>query len=447
MHQLLGKKMRILIIDDEMVSRTKLELIMEYFGDCEALDSGDDALAVFYEAHQENDPFDLIMLDINLPGMDGIQLLSAIRQAEKELDIEQSRQAKILMTSSYRDKKRIIASVQSGCDDYIGKPFNLELIRYRLDKLGIKERTSSIGANESRTPAPRTTDQIYGEIVFLMNSSQTDLPSLPKIYIKYRELIARKASFDEIVDLLRNDIAISAELIRRSNSAYYKGFTANKSLEQALARMGYDASMQVVAELSIRKFFTMRTKKYRSLVENLWKHSISSAYAAEFLSKLLQLNLKGDPFLLGLLHDIGKLALLQIIADMERKGRFKGGIHPIMLVNILDDYHCQLGAKLLEKWRFADCYIHTALHHNSPDPTPKVGKQVEIEAGYVNEMKVTKFASQTANLMGYDILASGPTDIDQNDVAPVQPFYLKPECIAETQEQVSERMMDVQGLF
>jgi HD-like signal output (HDOD) protein/DNA-binding NarL/FixJ family response regulator len=439
--------MRILIIDDEMVSRTKLELIMEYFGDCTTLDHGGDALAVFYKAHQENNPFGLIMLDINLPGMDGIQLLSAIRQAEKELGIEKSRQAKILMTSSYRDKQRIVASVQSGCDDYIGKPFNLELIRYKLDKLGIRERTRSIGANGPRMSAPRTTDQIYGEIVFLLNSSQTDLPSLPKLYIRFRELIALKASFNEIVGLLRNDIAISAELIRRSNSAYYKGFVANKSLEQAVARMGYDASMQVVAELSIRKFFTMRTKKYRSLVENLWKHSISSAYAAEFLSKLMKLDLKGDPFLLGLLHDIGKLALLQIIADMERKGRFNDGIHPIMLINILDDYHCQLGAKLLEKWRFADCYIHTALHHNSPDPTRPAGGQAEIETDYANELQVTRFASQTANLMGYDILASGPADNDPQAVAPVQPFYLKPECLAETKEQITQRMMDVQSLF
>ena len=439
--------MRILIIDDEMVSRTKLELIMECFGDCETLERGDDALAVFHQAHRENAPFDLIMLDINLPGMDGIQLLSAFRQAEKELGLGKPQQAKILMTSSYRDKQRIIASVQSGCDDYIGKPFNLELIRYKLDKLGIKERNQLSGAKEPSTPAPTSTDQIYGEIIFLLNSSQTNLPSLPKLYIRFRELVARRANFNEIVGLLRNDIAISAELIRRSNSAYYKGFMANKSLEQAVARMGYNASMQVVAELSIRKFFTMRTKKYRSLVENLWKHSISSAYAAEFLAKLLKLDLKGDPFLLGLLHDIGKLALLQIIADMERKGRFNDGIHPIMLINILDDYHCQLGAKLLEKWRFADCYIHTALYHNSLDPTPQAGKRADIDPEYGDELKVTQLASQTANLMGYDILASDPADTELNEVAPNQHFYLRPESIAETKEQVAERMMDVQGLF
>ena len=150
---------------------------------------------------------------------------------------------------------------------------------------------------------------------------------------------------------------------------------------------------------------------------------------------------------MGLLHDIGKLVLLQIIADMESKGKFNGGIHPIMLVNILDDYHCQLGAKLLEKWKFAECYIHTALHHNNPEPTTRAGTQTETKADYSSELMVARFASQTANLMGYDILASGPADIDLSDVAPIQHLNLKPERIAETKEQVTERMLEVQDLF
>jgi putative nucleotidyltransferase with HDIG domain len=387
------------------------------------------------------------MLDINLPDMDGIKVLSTIRNTEKELNIDQSRKAKILMTSSYRNKDRIVASVQSGCDDYIGKPFDLNLIRTKLGKLGIKERTLPSGATDTSTAAPTTTGQIYSEVVFLLNQNQTNLPSLPKLYLRFRELIARKASFNEIVGLLKKDIAISAEIIRRSNSAYYKGFVTNKSLEQAVSRMGYDAIVQVVTELSIREFFTMKTEKYRTLIENLWKHSISCAYAAEFMAKLLRLKLKGDPFLMGLLHDIGKLALLQIIAGMERKGKFRDGIHPIMLVNILEDYHCQLGAKLLEKWRFAECYIHTAQHHNNSDSMPEAGSPAEKEAVYSKELTVVQFASQIVNLMGYDILASDPVDIDLNDVAAVQQLNLKPERITKTKEQVTERMKEVEDLF
>jgi len=430
-----------------MVSRTKLELIMENFGDCKTLEDGDDALGVFHRAHQEDDPFDLIMLDINLPGIDGIQLLSALRTAEKDLNISRPHQAKILMTSSYRDKERIVASIQSGCDDYIGKPFDPDLIHSKLDKLGFKAHDLTGSSSETGTTAPRTTDQIYGEVVSVMSKNQTTLPSLPKLYIKFREMIARQAHFNEIVSLLRNDIAITAELIRRSNSAYYKGLVTNTSLEQAVARMGYDATVQVVGELSIRKFFTMGTKKYRPLVDNLWKHSISCAYAAEFMSKYLKINFKGDPFLMGLLHDIGKLALLQILADMERRGKFKGGIHTIMLVNILDEYHCQLGAKLLEKWNFADCYVYTALHHNDPEMTAEDCTPVETQSVYDQESMVACLTSQTANIMGYDMLASGPVDIELDDVAPVRCFDLKPEKIAETKEKITERMVEVQNLF
>ncbi|MGA8181449.1 MAG: HDOD domain-containing protein, partial [Desulfobacterales bacterium] len=274
-----------------------------------------------------------------------------------------------------------------------------------------------------------------------------DLPSLPKIYLRFRELMARKATFNEIVGLLKKDIAIAAEIIRRSNSAYYKGFANNTTLEQAVARMGYDAVVQVVTELSFRKFFTMKMEKYRSLIENLWKHSISSAYAAEFIAKLLKFDLKVDPFLTALLHDIGKLALLQIIAGMERKGKFHDGIHPIMLVTILEDYHCQLGARLLEKWKFAEGYIYTTLHHNSPHPTTEDGAQAEKESAYWQELMVVKLASQLANWMGYDIVASGPADIDLNDVRPLEHFNLKPDRIADTREQVTERMQEVQVLF
>ena len=223
------EKMRILIVNDDMVSRTKLELIMDHFGDCKTAICGNDALAAFHEARRYDDPFNLIMLDINLPDIDGIQVLNVIRNTEKELNIEKARKAKILITTSCRDKDRIVASVRAGCDDYISKPFNLKLIRNKLRKLGIKERSHSTGVNETSTPPPVTTDQIYGEVVSMINRDKVKLPSLPKLYIRFLEMNARKAKFNEIVGLLRKDIAISSEIIRRSNSTYYKGLVTNKS--------------------------------------------------------------------------------------------------------------------------------------------------------------------------------------------------------------------------
>ena len=439
--------MRILIVDDDMVGRNKLELIMGHFGDCNQVNNGKDALAAFHEAHRHDDPFDLIMLDIYLPDMDGVQVLSTLRNTEKELNIDKERQAKILITTSCRDRNKIIACVQAGCDDYIGKPFNLNLIRNKLDKLGIKERSPSTGFEEISTPASTTTDQIYGEVLAMINEDQVKLPSLPKLYIRFLEMNARKAKFNDIFGLLRKDIAISAEIIRRSNTTYYKGLVNNNSLKEAVPRMGQEAIVQIVNELSTRKFFFMEKGKFCFLIENLWNHSISCAYAAEYISKLLKIDLTGDPFLVGLLHDIGKLALLQIIADLERKGKFNGVIDLIMLVTILEYYHCQMGAKLLDRWKFAECYTQTALNHNSSLSIPTANAQSEKQAAYSGELLVVKLANQIVNLMGYDILASGPAEIDLDDVEPVVGLDLKPGLIAKIATEVSERMAEVQDLL
>jgi two-component system chemotaxis response regulator CheY len=67
--------MKILIVDDEFVSRTKLKLIMKNYGQCEDVEHGKDAIAIFHHAHFINEPFNLIMLDINLPEMNGIMVL------------------------------------------------------------------------------------------------------------------------------------------------------------------------------------------------------------------------------------------------------------------------------------------------------------------------------------------------------------------------------------
>ena len=60
---------------------------------------------------------------------------------------------------------------------------------------------------------------------------------------------------------------------------------------------------------------------------------------------------------------------------------------------------------------------------------------------------VVQFASQLSNWMGYDILASEPADIDLSDILPLEHLNLKADRIADTREQVAERMQEIQVLF
>ena len=261
--------MKILVVDDEMVSRTKLKLIMENFGECEAVDNGKDAVARFQKAHQQGKPFGLIMLDIDMPEMDGLQALSEIVTAEIKLEVSKKHKAKILMVTSFTDKNRVIRCIQSGCDDYIAKPFDVNTIGKKLSKLGIRLRNIQPAKRVPKTSDTNNNAHFIDSIITAFEEKKITLPTLPRIHAKFRELIVTGAVSQRIADLLKKDVAIAAELIRMSNSAYYKGVMKNKSLAQAISRLYAAATEKAVAELSGREFVTMKTRKYRTLIEKI----------------------------------------------------------------------------------------------------------------------------------------------------------------------------------
>ncbi len=130
--------MKILIVDDELVSRKKMEKIMGNFGECEVAENGQWATAAFKTAYQSGTPFDLVTLDVEMPGKDGTEVLFELREIEEEFVVPRHLQAKVLMVTAHSDKDTVITSIQAGCDDYVVKPFNRETVVEKLNKLGFK---------------------------------------------------------------------------------------------------------------------------------------------------------------------------------------------------------------------------------------------------------------------------------------------------------------------
>nr|WP_320192353.1 response regulator [uncultured Desulfobacter sp.] len=127
--------MRILIADDEVVSRSKLQKIMSTFGDCVAVESGHDAVDAFKQAWAEWVPFDLVALDVLMPGMDGMDALLEIRRLEDTKGVVAKHRSKILMVTSQAQRDVVVTCLQAGCDEYIIKPFNLELVNQKISEL------------------------------------------------------------------------------------------------------------------------------------------------------------------------------------------------------------------------------------------------------------------------------------------------------------------------
>jgi len=81
----------------------------------------------------------LVTLDINMPDIDGFEVLLALRDFERVLEVEKVRQSIIIMVTAQSDKQNVFTCLKAGCDDYIVKPFNIKLIREKLEKFGIDE--------------------------------------------------------------------------------------------------------------------------------------------------------------------------------------------------------------------------------------------------------------------------------------------------------------------
>ncbi len=132
--------MRTLIVDDEIVSKKKMQKIMEGFSECETAETGMGAIAAYKESLEKGNPFDLITLDIIMPDMDGLRALKKIRGLEKDMQTtgSEQRQVKIMMVTAHPNKSLVMRCIKAGCNNYIVKPFAKEDISQKLKELAFE---------------------------------------------------------------------------------------------------------------------------------------------------------------------------------------------------------------------------------------------------------------------------------------------------------------------
>tara|TARA_B100000315_G_scaffold76214_1_gene69756 strand:- start:58 stop:462 length:405 start_codon:yes stop_codon:yes gene_type:complete len=126
--------LKILIVDDEIASRMKMEKIVSAFSFCIPAKDGKSAMDAFRTTLRNKEYFDLIFLDISMPYVSGIEVLYKIRDLEKRKCVPKEKQAKVIMVTSHSDKEAVITSIQAGCDGYLVKPFDKGMVLEKIKK-------------------------------------------------------------------------------------------------------------------------------------------------------------------------------------------------------------------------------------------------------------------------------------------------------------------------
>ena len=114
--------MKILIVDDELVSRMTLQKLLESIAECTAVESGEDALKV---ALSDNPP-DLILLDILMPGIDGFEVCAQLKAAALTKDVP------VIFLSANTEVEDKTRGIEMGAVDYITKPFHKAEVKARV---------------------------------------------------------------------------------------------------------------------------------------------------------------------------------------------------------------------------------------------------------------------------------------------------------------------------
>ncbi len=129
--------MKILLAEDDFASRKFMDKYLSQYGECDVTVDGEEAVDAFMMALEDDEPYDLICLDVMMPVLDGYQVLKAIRDIEAEKQIPKEKKAKIIMTTALNEERNVKMAFELGCEAYSGKPIDVEKFEKVLQKLGL----------------------------------------------------------------------------------------------------------------------------------------------------------------------------------------------------------------------------------------------------------------------------------------------------------------------
>lgn len=266
------------------------------------------------------------------------------------------------------------------------------------------------------------------------------LPPTPTLMIQLIELFRQPdADPDEIVTLLRRDPALSVEVLRRCNSAYYGNETPVLDINEAVFRLGFYEVYQITVALSGMRMMTVKNGPAGFPAEELRRHSSVTAIAAGALAADSDVS-EGMAFTAGLLHDVGKLALAlgegEKYAALIQECARSGGSLSAFEKEQFGFNHSELGARLLCRWGVPEDLVVPVLGHNDSGGTE--------ESRFL--VLVTNLSSRLAN---YVEQKKPPVPfIEQTGVKPLVEFLgLEDARILEWEKSVRDKIRQLPGLL
>lgn len=301
--------------------------------------SGEEALEII-----SNNRINLLVADIQMPGMDGIQLLYNVKNKYPNI-------IRILLSGINDIKKGIHASGAS--HQLLAKPIN------PADLIAIVNR------------AVKLHQDIQSESIIKIISGIGFIPVLPEIIYKIeKEFEKSEIDLKKVSSIISNDTALVAKVLQLVNSSYMGIKYKITNIDQAVSLLGTNAIKSLIIMIHLFNNTKLKTYQKKMLIK-IANHSIKAAYYAKKIAISLNLDfgLFEIAFISGILHDLGKIVFVQNFPDYRKYFEKKYFSDFKMLEDeelAFGITHNETGAYLLALWGIPDDIVESVYYHHNP---------------------------------------------------------------------------------
>lgn len=208
---------------------------------------------------------------------------------------------------------------------------------------------------------------------FLESIAETqELVSLPTVAAKVLTMLDKDdVDVREIAKHIESDASMTMKILRLANSPMFALRSEVSSINQAILTVGLNRVTNIVLGVSIfSKFVYLSRSNAAQFMDKFWSHSAGTAALAKSLTSKIKKSFKDAEFLGGLIHDIGKLAMLQHDASAfsEVLNDIQAGSNEFEAERKhFGATHNEAGAVIVKMWKLPNELLSVVQHHNQPD--------------------------------------------------------------------------------
>lgn len=293
---------------------------------------------------------DLAILDYHMPGLTGAEACARIRASGRALPV-------ILLTS-VSEKAVAEKAMQAGVTAYVLKPPRVEDLLIEIRRL--------TGTSPEEVPAEPLSPKLAG----LLDRINT-LPAMPVTTQKLLDVLNNPAAgAKELSRVITLDPAVTAQVLRLANSAYYGQQGKISDVTKAVILIGFAEISHALMALSLASLFVVKGKADVLDRAAFWEHALGCSVMAGHLARRAGVEDPNQAVIAGLLHDLGKLVLATYLPEeygsLLKRAVREGRPLREMERELLGDNHALLGEALAQRWKLPPTISRCIRYHHVP---------------------------------------------------------------------------------